>query len=105
MNYLPNLFLYFAKIELGVTREAELSRSQACVSFFENLCFKKHSQLLLQIPNLQDFEVPCITDNCYTMVKASRASKLLKKFFCMGLAKIDEDIHKIPKIKALDKKK
>ena len=43
--------------------------------------------------------------NYFTMVKTSRVSKLIKNIFCMAhiLAKIDEDVHKISKIKAFDK--
>ena len=87
----------------------KFERDQYCVALKQASADKTsngYRQDLEQLfSNISNFEVPCVTDNCATMIKASKISPVSKKIYCMAhlLAKIDDDLHKIPSICTLDK--
>lgn len=58
----------------------------------------------IKVPPSSSFKVNLMGDNCRAMLRAGRISKNFKKVHCVPhvLAKIDEKIHQLPQVKAVD---
>ena len=94
---------------IATTTTPDYDRDQYCVKFKVASKDKTSNGYINDFESLfanknLNFQVPMMTDNCYTMVKAGRISKLSKKIYCFAhlLNKINEDLHNLPAIKKLD---
>lgn len=79
-----------------------------CVIFTEASNDKTHTGYIKDFESILNanlsFEIPMMTDNCATMIKALKTSQNSRKIYCAAhkLAKLDDYIHRIDSIKKLD---